>query len=116
MGGNASGAALGRLAPKALPRLGGAYWGVGFPGVGAKPEKLTWKLSCSSWTDEVDGVEGDVGGDGDADGGEVEDSADAGGDELVDDFLGGVGGDGDDGQADLVLSGWSRRARSWAGR
>ena len=52
---------------------------------------------------EVNGIQGDVGGDGDAGGGEVEDSLDPGGDELVDDFLRDVGGDGDDGQADLTF-------------
>ena len=42
--------------------------------------------------------EGDVGGDGDGNGGEVEDAANAGRDELVGDVLGVIGGDGDDGQ------------------
>jgi len=50
---------------------------------------------------EVDGAEADVGGDGEGDGGEIEDAADTGGDELVGDALGAVVGDGHDGQADV---------------
>jgi len=53
---------------------------------------------------EVDVVDHDFVGDMEDHGGEVEDAADAGVDEGVGDFLGGGGGDGDDGHADVFLA------------
>ena len=54
---------------------------------------------------EVDGLDAYVVGDGDGDGGEVENSADAGGDEFVGDDLGGFSGDGHDGELDVLGGG-----------
>src|SRR5688572_25163963 len=51
---------------------------------------------------EVDGVQGDVWGNGDRNGGEVEQAADAGVDETVGDLLGLFGGDGQDRQLHVL--------------
>ena len=57
---------------------------------------------------QVDALHGDIGGDGDRDGGEVEDAADAGGDEFIGDGLGGFAGDGHDGELDVLFGGDGR--------
>ena len=54
---------------------------------------------------EVNALDADVGGYGDGEGGEVEDSADAGGDESVSDGLSGFAGDAHDGEFDVLCGG-----------
>lgn len=49
---------------------------------------------------QIDRIDGDVGGDGQGDGSEVEDAAHAGGDDAIGDFLGDIGRDGEDGELD----------------
>ena len=48
------------------------------------------------------------------DGGEVGDSADPGGNELIGDLLCSVGGNGDDGQAHIVLAGGAAVWQCWS--
>ena len=52
---------------------------------------------------KVDGIERDVGRDGDGGGREIQNALHAGFDELIDDALGVVGGDGDHREADLMF-------------